>query len=110
MRRGGGALEPNNYGLEVIDTPVMSCSFGAAGENPVILYSDPGKLMEHIQRDHGDDAVLGFAGLFNFCRIAGESLDRFNPLSLPRSLGAIIDSAPSVQAKDALRKCLSGSA
>jgi phytoene dehydrogenase-like protein len=103
-------LDLKSYGLDVIDTPVMSCSFGVPGENPVILYSDPLKLAEHIQRDHGIDAVLGFAGLFDFCRVAGESLDRFNPLRLPRSIGAIIDAAPSPKAKDALRKCFFGSA
>ena len=56
-------LELKTHGLDVIETPVMSCSFGVTGENPVILYSDPMKLAEHMQRDHGIDAVLGFAGL-----------------------------------------------
>ena len=28
-------LELKSYGLDVIDTPVMSCCFGVPGENPV---------------------------------------------------------------------------
>jgi phytoene dehydrogenase-like protein len=103
-------LELKTHGLDVIETPVMSCSFGVPGENPVILYSDPMKLAEHMQRDHGIDAVLGFAGLSEFCRIASESLDRFTPLRLPRSIGAVIDAAPDAKTKDILRKCFFGSA
>jgi hypothetical protein len=98
-------LELKTHGRDVIETPVMSCSFGVPGENPVILYSDPMKLAEHMQQDHGIDAVLGFAGLSEFCRIASESLDRIPPLRLPRSIGAVTDAAPDAKTKDVLRKC-----
>jgi phytoene dehydrogenase-like protein len=102
-------LELEKYGLQVIDTPILTSSTGVPGESPVIFYSDPVKLMEHIQRDHGGDAVQGLAGVFAFCNTAAEALDRFNPLSPPKSLGAVIDAAPTVQAKNALKKCFFGS-
>ena len=103
-------LELEKYGLKVIDTPVMSSFTGVPGESPVIFYSDTVKMMDDLQRGHGEDALLGLAGVFEFCRTAAEAMDRFNPLSLPRSLGAIIDAAPNIRAKNALRKSFFGSA
>jgi len=43
-------LDLENYGLEVLDTPTMTSSTGVPGESPVIFYSDPMKMMEHIQK------------------------------------------------------------
>lgn len=102
-------LELRKRGLELIDTPTLSCNIGGPGEKPLIWYSDETRMMEHLRDDHGEDALLGLAGLFEFCRIPAQAIDRFNPLSPPKSLGALIDAAPTVQAKDMLRKCFFGS-
>jgi phytoene dehydrogenase-like protein len=103
-------LELEKYGLEVLDTPTLTSSTGVPGESPVIFYSDPMKMMEHIQKDHGEDALMGIAGVYGFCNTAAEATDRFNPLSPPRPLGTIIDAAPTLHVKNVLRKCFFGSA
>jgi phytoene dehydrogenase-like protein len=103
-------LEMEQYGLEFLDTPVMSANLSELGENPFILYADEMKTAERIIRDHGEDALQGLAGLFEYCGTAGEYLDRFSPLSPPRYLRSLVDAAPKDEIKDILRKCLFGSA
>ena len=104
-----GDLELRKYGLEFVDAPTRSCSIGGPGEAPLIWYADETKMMEHLRDDHGEDALQGLAGLFEFCRTPSHAMDRFNPLSPPKSFGAIINAAPSIQAKDAMRRCFLGS-
>ncbi len=103
-------LEMENYGLEFLETPVMSTNLSELGENAFIMYTDETKTSEHILRDHGEDALQGLAGLFEYCGTAGEYLDRFSPLSSPRYLRSLVDAAPNDEVKDVLRKCLFGSA
>jgi len=103
------ALELQKYGLEVIEPTTSFCNFGIPGENPFVLYNDPAKLMDHLQKDHGEDAMQGLAAVFEFCRPFAEAWNAtcFNP---PISIGAMMDAAPSLQAKDVLRKCFHASA
>ena len=103
-------LEMEEYGLEFLETPVMSTNLSELGENPFIMYTDETKFAEHIIRDHGEDALQDIAGIFEYCRTAGDYLDRFSPLSPPRYLRSLVDAAPNDEVKDVLRKCLFGSA
>jgi phytoene dehydrogenase-like protein len=103
-------LEMEKYGLEFLETPIMSVNLSELGENPLILYADEMKLAQHLLTDHGEDALQGIAGVFEYCRTAGEYLDRFSPLSPPRYLRSLVDAAPNNDVKDVLRKCLFGSA
>jgi len=103
-------LELEKYGLDCIETPIMSTNLSELGEKPFIMYSDELKLAEHVIRDHGEDALQGLAGMFEYCRTAGAYLDRFTPLSPPRYLRSLVDAAPNDEIKDILRKCLFGSA
>ena len=103
-------LEMEKYGLEFLETPVMSVNLSELGEKPLILYADEVKLAEHVLTDHGEDALQGFAGLFGYCRTAGDYLDRFSALTPPKYLQSLVDKAPDDEVKDILRKCLFGSA
>lgn len=103
------ALELEKYGLEVIDPPTSFCNFGVPSEKPFVCYNDPSRLMEHLVKDHGEEAMQGLVGVFDFCRPFAElwNTQRF---TTPMSMGAFIDAAPSIKAKDILRKCLYASA
>ena len=96
------------YGLELIEPTSSCCVLGVPGENPFIMYSDMSKLIDHLQKDHGEDAARGFVGLLQFLRPFAEILAATR--DTPISIGAMIDQAPNIQAKDALRKIIYGSA
>jgi phytoene dehydrogenase-like protein len=97
-------LELERYGLELIEPTTSFCNFGVPDENPFVLYNDPSKLINHLQKDHGEGALQGMMGVLEFCRPFAEvwNAARFDP---PPSIGAIIEAAPSLEVKDTLRKC-----
>ncbi|MBW2713460.1 MAG: NAD(P)/FAD-dependent oxidoreductase [Deltaproteobacteria bacterium] len=103
-------LEMEKFGLEFLDMPIMTVAISELDEKPLIMYADPAELTQHIMTSHGLDALQGVAGLFEFCSIAGQFLDRFNPLSPPQYLQSLIDGSSNDQVKDVLRTCLFGSA
>lgn len=103
-------LELEKYNPGFVDTPIMSINIGTPDEKPVVLYRDQVETMNHIRENHGEDALLGLAGVFEYCAGPAEALDRFTPLSRPKSLGEIIDSAADIQTQDKLRRCYLGSA
>jgi phytoene dehydrogenase-like protein len=107
-------LELEKCGLEFVDAPkdvaVGAIGVGTPGDKSLIVYSDAGQMMKHMLEDHGEGAVQGMMALRDFCTTAGESIDRFNALRRPKSLGAIIDAAPTLQAKDMMRIAFFGSA
>src|SRR5208282_4261787 len=45
----------------IYEPEVQSASVGAAGEPPLLLYSDTDRLLEHLGERVGLDAVLGMA-------------------------------------------------
>ena len=49
--------------LPSVDLDVMSVSLRGIGDDPVIYYTDPMKLLTHLNDVHGAEAVNGMAGL-----------------------------------------------
>jgi phytoene dehydrogenase-like protein len=104
-------LELEKWGPGFLEAPeIWSCSIGTSDEKPLLSYGDPIQYMKHLHEDHGADAVQSVIKLQEFCSAAAAPLDRFNALSPPRSLGQIIDAAPTTQAKERMRKAFFGSA
>ncbi len=101
-------LELRKYGFEVIDPPTSFCTFGESHDTPYIFYNDPVKLRKHLLEDHGEDAVQALMGLYDVCRTFAKTFGagRFKP---PKSLGAVIDGVPTIQARDVIRRCVFGS-
>src|ERR1700754_3278296 len=48
--------------LPTVDLDVMSVSLRGIGDEPLIYYTDPMKLLTHINEVHGAEAVNGMAG------------------------------------------------
>jgi phytoene dehydrogenase-like protein len=97
-------LELKEYGLEVIEPDTSFCNFGVPGEKPFILYNSLPKLMLHLTRDHGMDAMGGLKNVFAFCAPFVDTWKRTR-LNPPPSMGAILEQATSEQERDMLRKC-----
>lgn len=103
-------LELEQNGLDKIEADIGSVMLGAPGDPPVIFYNDPIRMVQHLTDDHGSEAAAGMMGVFAFCAPAATAINRFTPLTPPRSVEEILASAASPQEREALEVCLKGSA
>src|ERR1700759_523753 len=72
--------------LPIVDLDVMSVSLRGVGDDPLIYYTDPMKLMTHINEVHGAEAVNGMAGLMAWCQAPTRALGRFDAGKPPKSI------------------------
>lgn len=63
--------------LPCIDVDVMSVSLRGIGDDPVVYYTDPMKLLTHLNEVHGAEAVNGMAGLMAWSQAPTRALGRF---------------------------------
>lgn len=64
--------------LPTVDVEVMSVSLRGIGDDPVIYYTDPMKLLTHLNEVHGAEAVNGMAGLMAWSQAPTRALGRFD--------------------------------
>ena len=72
--------------LPTVDLDVMSVSLRGNGDEPVIYYTDPMRLLTHLNEVHGAEAVNGMAGLMAWSQAPGRALGRFDAGVPPKSL------------------------
>ncbi len=72
--------------LPTVDLDVMSVSLRGVGDEPLIYYTDPMKLLTHINEVHGAEAVNGMAGLMAWCQAPTRALGRFDAGQPPKTL------------------------
>jgi phytoene dehydrogenase-like protein len=72
--------------LPTVDLDVMSVSLRGIGDEPVVYYTDPMKLLTHLGEVHGADAVNGLAGLMAWCQAPTRALGRFEAGVPPKTL------------------------
>lgn len=72
--------------LPTVDLDVMSVSFRGVGDEPLIYYTDPMRLMTHLDEVHGSETVAGMAGLMAWCQAPARALGRFEADRPPRTL------------------------
>ncbi|NQT74074.1 MAG: NAD(P)/FAD-dependent oxidoreductase [Chloroflexi bacterium] len=101
-------LELENYGLELIRPRTSYCNFGSPEDTPFIGYNDTEEMTQHLINDHGPDAVEGLAGLFGYMQKFKDLVDE-EILRAPRSLDALIASAPDAESREILLKTVYGS-
>ena len=70
--------------LPTVDLDVMSVSLRGVGDEPLIYYTDPMKLLTHINEVHGAEAVNGMAGLMAWCQAPTRALGRFDAGQPPK--------------------------
>jgi phytoene dehydrogenase-like protein len=91
------------------DAEVMSVNIGEPDEAPMLFYSDPTKLMEHIAETNGLDAVTGMAEIIAWCDAPARAIGRFDVRQPPKTLDEMLACARSEAEREAVRTALFGS-
>ena len=96
-------------GLPTVDLEVMSVQLRGVGDDPVIYYTDPMKLLTHLNEVHGADAVNGMAGLMAWCQAPTRALGRFDAAQPPKTLDEMYACAANELERQAITDMLFGS-
>jgi len=96
-------LEIEKYGFETIIPDSLVTSVMSKDRPAFTMYADPQKLFEHVQKEFGEQTMLGFMAFLFYLRpfIVAMQQAVLNPAI---SLGKMLDSMPSVEGKDAMRR------
>ncbi|CAM4321114.1 Phytoene desaturase (neurosporene-forming) [Mycobacterium basiliense] len=96
--------------LPTVEPEVMSTNIGECGEEPMIFYRDPLRLMTHLGEKHGMDAVTGMAELISWSQGPAKALGRFDVRKPPKTLDEMYASAGNAAERRAIHEMLFGSA
>ena len=95
--------------LPTVDLDVMSVSLRGVGDEPLVYYTDPMKLMTHINEVHGAEAVNGMAGLMAWCQAPTRALGRFDAGTPPKSIDEMYACATNEFERSTITDLLFGS-
>lgn len=95
--------------LPTVDLEVMSVSTRGVGDDPVVYYTDPMKLLTHLNDVHGADAVNGMAGLMAWSLGPTRAMGRFDADLPPRTLDEMYACARNELERSAITDMLFGS-
>jgi phytoene dehydrogenase-like protein len=95
--------------LPTVDLDVMSVSLRGVGDEPLVYYTDPMKLMMHINEVHGAEAVNGMAGLMAWCQAPTRALGRFDAGQPPKSIDEMYACATNEFERSTITDMLFGS-
>jgi phytoene dehydrogenase-like protein len=93
----------------IYEPEVQSASIGASGEPPILLYSDPTRLLDHLSGTLGLDAVLGMAEVAAWAEAPARAIGRLDVRKPPKSLDEMWASASNEKERLAIRTALFGS-
>jgi phytoene dehydrogenase-like protein len=93
----------------IYEPEVQSVSIGPGGEEPLLLYSNPDRLFEHLNERLGLDAVLGMGEVAAWAEAPARAMGRFDVRTPPRSLDEMFASATNEAEREAVRTALFGS-
>jgi phytoene dehydrogenase-like protein len=91
------------------DAEVMSVNVGRPDEAPMIFYSDPEQLMNHVAETNGFDAVAGMAEIMAWCEAPARAIGRFDVRTPPKTLDEMLACARNEDEREAIRTALFGS-
>ncbi len=95
--------------LPTVDLDVMSVQLRGVGDDPVIYYTDPMRLLTHLNEVHGAEAVNGMAGLMAWCQAPTRALGRFDAAHPPKTLDEMFACATNEFERQAISDMLFGS-
>lgn len=95
--------------LPTVDLDVMSVQLRGIGDDPLVYYTDPMKLLTHLNEVHGAEAVNGMAGLMAWCQAPTRALGRFDAAQRPKSLDEMFACATNEFERQAISDMLFGS-
>src|SRR6201999_1111695 len=106
------AAVSNELGLDAlptVDLDVMSVSLRGVGDEPLIYYTDPMKLLTHLGEVHGAEAVNGMAGLMAWSQAPARALGRFDAGAPPKTLDEMYACATNEFERSTITDMLFGS-
>ncbi|TPG23996.1 phytoene desaturase family protein [Mycolicibacterium hodleri] len=95
--------------LPTVDLDVMSVSLRGIGDEPVVYYTDPMKLLTHLNDVHGAEAVNGMAGLMAWSQAPTRALGRFDAGTPPKTIDEMYACAQNEFERSAITDMLFGS-
>ncbi|MET0701259.1 MAG: NAD(P)/FAD-dependent oxidoreductase [Mycobacterium sp.] len=95
--------------LPTVDLDVMSVSLRGIGDEPVVYYTDPMKLLTHLNEVHGAEAVNGMAGLMAWSIAPTRALGRFEAGVPPKTFDEMYACATNAFERSAINDLLFGS-
>ncbi len=93
----------------IYEPEVQSASIGSSGEPPILLYSDPERLLAHLGDVLGMDAVMGMAEVAAWAEAPARAIGRFDVRKPPKSLDEMWDCASNESERQAIRTAMFGS-
>jgi phytoene dehydrogenase-like protein len=106
------ATVSRELGLEAvpsIELDVMSVSMRGIGDDPLVYYSDPMRLMTHLSDVHGVEVVNGMIELMAWSQAPARALGRFDAGVPPRTLDEMFACATNEFERAAISDLLFGS-
>ncbi len=91
------------------EAEVMSVNVGGPDQAPMLFYSDPEQLMEHIAATNGMDGVLGMAEIMAWCEAPARAIGRFDVRKPPKSLDEMFACATNEAEREAIKVAMFGS-
>lgn len=95
--------------LPTVDLDVMSVSLRGIGDDPVVYYTDPMRLLTHLNEVHGAEAVNGMAGLMAWSQAPTRALGRFEAGRPPKTLDEMYACATNEFERSTITDLLFGS-
>ncbi|MDE3085749.1 MAG: NAD(P)/FAD-dependent oxidoreductase [Acidobacteriota bacterium] len=93
----------------IYEPEVQSAAIGESGAPPLLLYSDPERLLDHLGKELGMDAVMGMAEIAAWADAPARAIGRFDVRTPPRSLDEMLGCAANEAEREAIRTALFGS-
>ncbi len=93
----------------IYEPEVQSASIGTSGEPPILLYSDPERLLDHLSETLGLDAVMGMAEVAAWADAPARAIGRFDVRKPPKSLDEMWACATNETERQAIRTAMFGS-
>jgi phytoene dehydrogenase-like protein len=93
----------------IYEPEVQSASVRGAGQEPILLYSDPERLLAHLGETLGFDAVMGMAEVAAWADAPARAIGRFDVRTPPKSLDEMWAVAANETEREAIRTAMFGS-
>ncbi len=93
----------------IYEPEVQSASIGDSGQAPILLYSQPDRLLEHLGETLGLDAVMGMAEVAAWAEAPARAIGRFDVRKPPKSLNEMWACASNEKELEAIRTAMFGS-
>ena len=93
----------------IYEPEVQSASVGEEGEEPIFLYSDPERLLDHLGQALGMEAVMGMAQVAAWAEAPARAIGRFDVRRGARSLDEMWACAANEGERQAIRVAMFGS-